>query len=223
MRINGKSLVLLAFLAVCPSVASAEPVTLLFDVTVTERARFGDGPAEAIDPIFFTFGVHFDNTLVGGMFGTPSFDLIPLVADGPNLTEPLDNGFVIEDRILDATTNQRSVSIGGNNTIPFSRSFLRMERVVTGDLTPGDLTTPRYTSLIDTLMTGPLSFNYESFRAFETPDEGGNLYTANSFSYFGTATLQRFASVPEPSTVLLLGTGALFLLRRRTTQRASER
>jgi hypothetical protein len=218
MRI-GKTLVLLAVLAVCPSVASAEPVTMLFDVTVTERARFGGGPAESIDPIFFSFGMHFDNTLTGGLFGTPSFDLIPLVADGPNLAEPLNNAWVIEER----TPTQRSVSIGGNRQIPFSQSFLRMERTVTGPLTPAELGAPPFTALVATLMSGPLAFNYESFLAFETPD-GSLEFSANSFSYFGTATLQSL-SVPEPSTVLLLSVGAgtlLFLRRRRPTRGASD-
>jgi hypothetical protein len=209
---------LFVVLAICPSLASAEPVTLLFDVTVTERARYGGGPAQSIDPIDFTFGMRFDNTVTGGLFGTPSFDLVPLVADGPNLAEPLRNGWVIEER----TATQRSVSIGGNNQVPFGQSFLRMERTETGPLAPAQLAAPRFTGLIDTLMSGPLSFNYESFRAFETPDASGNIFTANSFSYFGTATL-RSLSVPEPSTVLLIGAGALLFLRRRRTSPSSDR
>ena len=219
------------------TIAKAEPITLNYEVTVTERQDLANF---VIDPfnLIFSLSVTFDDAVTFSqynesvlhgevqsevLFGPPTFSVVPteLSHGGPTLGDPLhySDGQTIEGRQLHPSGDRVSYGINAraidSGVLPTRETSLSLFVIAPTDFaTFADVGVPTISSFVAGMML-PQSFVYGS-SAYDTDSLA---YVPGSIFYTGTA---RFVSqdptgVPEPGSLslVLLGMGAAFAAKRR--------
>jgi hypothetical protein len=209
---------------------SAEPIVLMFDVTVTQRESVDGAVIEAIDPVSFILQIpisvpavsswSYANPPDGGRyqasayFGTPHVPIAP-VPLGQNEPE-FQDGYFMTEKTLNGTENvtYARAALKGKNPQTAGYSTLWIERFVHDTLTPDDFSQgPSINEFVALMTHGELGFYYETVEQ-ELPAGSDSYVNVDSYIYRGTVR-----AVPEPSSLLLMGGGAIaFLVGRRRTR-----
>ena len=208
----------LAVVIMCGGSAAAEPITATYEITLTSRTALevvGEEPTIVTEPFEqqFVVAMTFDPSrgIVGsGLYGPPEFSAIPL----PVILEPAglpltQSGFTLHGPIgplvLGAIAEQTVA--GSNDDVVYSRSVRLERRVFSGPFTPEAF--PIH------LHSGTFSF-VEALSVTAGPSSG----EFRRITYEGTAALLDTSVVPEPSAVLLGGSGLALILAKIRRRRA---
>lgn len=194
--------------------AGAEPITATYEITLTSRTEiFGTEPTIVTEPLdqHFLLALTFDSSRQGAGYGPPEFSAIPL----PIVLEPEGlpltpfaftiHGLVAPPDVLGAVA-EHSVA-GFDDDVLYARS-IRLERVgITGPFTAAAF--PIH------LDSGTFSFR-EAFSLLAGEE-------SHSITYVGTAKLSDPSVVPEPTTMLLGGSGLVLILAKARRSRSRAR
>jgi hypothetical protein len=191
--------------------ARAEPITLIYLIHISERCS---GETCVPTSVTFPLTVRFDSRVTQSMdspervfrqYGAPSFSSVPLARPEVFRTSVSDSISVdLAQLTSDGWQRQGGLStssIGVADGLTY-RWFLGIARFFQGDLsTPSFNVNP--SSFVDFLNTADFGYGLHIFD--ETDD---NLpLDPRSVRYTGTASLQDPTPVPEPMTMLLVGSG----------------
>jgi hypothetical protein len=204
----------LAAVIMCGGSAAAEPITVTYQITLTSRTEiFGAEPTIVTDSFEqqFLLALTFDSSRQGAGYGAPEFSSIPLPVvlepEGLSLT-PFAftiHGLVAPPDVLGAVAEQ---SVAGVDDEVFYARSVRLERIgISGPFTAAEF--PIH------LNSGTFSFR-EAF-SLATGEE------SRSITYVGTANLSDPSVVPEPTTMLLGGSGLALILAKARRRRSKAR
>jgi hypothetical protein len=208
--------------------AIAEPITAVFDVTVNQRqlnrfAEPGTPPPSPFGPVTFSLLMTFDPArgTEFNPYGLLSFSEVPLEGASPVPGVPFSqppiritrHGSVFsEDLIADVSAE----AIANDNQFGedfFWDRLVQMHGFVFDVMGPLPPFTPE-TFPVHLGTQGDAPWNFV-FRSALLRGE----YTADSFTYFGTAAFRELLTtpepIPEPATLLLVGGGLAVLAKRR--------
>ena len=204
-----------------PRPSAADPVRLSYSVVINERCQAGScQPFQAAFDLTLTF----DSTaLLSGdnfvRYGDPTFSPVPL--DRPAISPAADDS-------LNTHTQEQWLQ---SQTTGFSHTFFaQREHATAGNLeewhvgifvtrrvmTPPDLSPDALAARL--LGLGPARFTY----TYIGLDPVTGDVTPNSLRYSGSAQLTNAAPVPEPTSLLLMGSGAAGLIAWRRRRREKQ-
>jgi PEP-CTERM motif len=221
----------------CASRAQAAPVTFTYDVLFNSVCEFG-GACTTVS-LNYQMTLSFDDALVRtsetaeqiyNFYGAPTFTLtgngLTWVDDLPGTTPP-----VLEADTAVATLDAHSIAIDrllvsshirtrGTDAHPVGYQYLKgislsgsVYRQADGVVTP-PTTADLYSWLTGEM--GPLAVSASASGSFYQCNESGctPAFLPGSVHANGTATLVSTTAVPEPTSLLLLGTGLLAFVTR---------
>jgi hypothetical protein len=213
MRLS-KLAVGLAVVLMCKGSAAAEPITATYQITLTARTEiFGAEPTVVTEPLEqqFMLALTFDSLRQGAGYGAPGFSAIPL----PVVLEPdglplrpfafTIHGLVAPPNVLGAVAEQSES--GFDDEVLYGRS-VRLERIgISGPLTAAEFPIHLHSS----------AFSFREALSLASGDE------SRSITYVGSANLVDTSVVPEPTTMLLGGSGLAIILAKARRRRGAHR
>ena len=221
--------------AVLPGAAAADPITIAFDVHVSQVRLGGPGvPIAGPTPVDerFTVSLTFDPAVVppgtgGRGYAVSGISPIPLAPFPPAGLETRSlPGIAIHDTngfggyfASASQTNQLGLGVLDGQQA-FFVGVARFENSVRTPLSPLTISPETFAAhLAWSPLGSPFNFTYEACLDIGPTEAAcqGQLPGSVRAQYFGVATLSDAAAapVPEPGTVILVGAGLAILARRR--------